>query len=176
MLDTFSFGVSSNLSQQKSPTVEIIGIYFLGTIVLRKYMPKISAVGLFCCDKFEETPNKKVSDLSKLTKPYFNNDRDETYFSWNEHKQLKSADYFCKIDSIFKSKSHFGIYATLFVKPSSIKLCGTFWYFNILRISWNRRKTFKVQKWFRNLGPWFCFSYFLPWYFCCCSSWFLWCC
>ena len=36
-------------------------------------MPIISAVGLFCCDKFEETPNKKVSDLSKSTKPYFNN-------------------------------------------------------------------------------------------------------
>ena len=34
-------------------------------------MPKISAVGLFCCNKFEETPNKKVSDLSKLKKPYF---------------------------------------------------------------------------------------------------------
>ena len=29
-----------------------------------------SAVGLFCCDKFEETSNKKVSDLSKLSKPY----------------------------------------------------------------------------------------------------------
>ena len=34
-------------------------------------MRKISAAGLFCCDKFEETPNKKLSDLSKLTKPYF---------------------------------------------------------------------------------------------------------
>ena len=68
MLDTFSFGVSSNLSQQKSPTAEIIGIYFLGTIVLRKYMPIISAIGLFCCDKFEETPNEKVSNMSKLTK------------------------------------------------------------------------------------------------------------
>ena len=34
-------------------------------------MPKICTVGLFCCDKFEETPNKKVSDLSKLSKPYF---------------------------------------------------------------------------------------------------------
>ena len=65
---TLSFGVSSNLSQQKSPTVEIIGIYFLGTIVLRKYMPIISAVGLFCYDKFEETPNEKVSNMSKLTK------------------------------------------------------------------------------------------------------------
>ena len=27
-------------------------------------LPKIYAVGLFCYDKFEETPNKKVSDLS----------------------------------------------------------------------------------------------------------------
>ena len=34
-------------------------------------MPIIFAVGLFCCDNFEETPNKKVSDLSKLTRPYF---------------------------------------------------------------------------------------------------------
>ena len=34
-------------------------------------MPKISAVGLFCCDKFEETPNEKVVNMSKLTKPYF---------------------------------------------------------------------------------------------------------
>ena len=73
MLDTFSFGVSSNLSQQKSPKAEIIGIYFLGTIVLRKYyMPIISAFGLFCCDKFEETSNEKVSNMSKLTKSYFN--------------------------------------------------------------------------------------------------------
>ena len=71
MLDTFSFGVSSNLSQQKSPTAEIIGIYFLGTIVPRKYMSMISAVGLFCYDKFEETPNEIVVNMSKLTKPYF---------------------------------------------------------------------------------------------------------
>ena len=34
-------------------------------------MHKISAVGLFCCDKFEKNPNKKVSDLSKLSKSYF---------------------------------------------------------------------------------------------------------
>ena len=71
MLTTFSFGVFSNLSQQKSPTAEIIGIYFLGTILPRKYMPIISAVGLFCYDKFEETPNEKVVNMSKLTKPYF---------------------------------------------------------------------------------------------------------
>ena len=34
-------------------------------------MRKISAVGLFCCDKFEETPKQKVIDLSKLEKFYF---------------------------------------------------------------------------------------------------------
>ena len=71
MLTTFSFGVSSIFLQQNSPTVEVIGIYFFGTIVLRKYMPIIFAVGLFCCDKFEETPNEKVVNMSKLTKSYF---------------------------------------------------------------------------------------------------------
>ena len=35
-------------------------------------MPIISAVGLFCCDKFEETPNEKLIIMSKLTKSYFN--------------------------------------------------------------------------------------------------------
>ena len=72
-MTTFSFGVFSNLSQQKSPTAEIIGIYFLRRIVLRKYNPIISAVGLFCCDKFEETPKQKVIDLSKFKKFYFRN-------------------------------------------------------------------------------------------------------
>ena len=62
---TFSFGVSSNFSQQKSPTAKIIGLYFLGTIVPRKYMPTISAVGLFCCNKFEETPNEKLSNCQR---------------------------------------------------------------------------------------------------------------
>ena len=50
----FCFGVSSNLSQEKSPTVEIVP---------RKYLPKISTVGLFSCDRFEETPKQKVVDL-----------------------------------------------------------------------------------------------------------------
>ena len=31
----------------------------------------ISAVGLFCCDKFEETPNKKVSNLSNFIQNSF---------------------------------------------------------------------------------------------------------
>ena len=34
-------------------------------------MPIICAVGLFCFDKFEETPSEKVVNMSKLTKPYF---------------------------------------------------------------------------------------------------------
>ena len=53
------------------PTAEIVGIYFLETIVPRKYRPIFFAVGLFCCEKFEETPNEKVVNISKLTKPYF---------------------------------------------------------------------------------------------------------
>ena len=59
MLNTFSFG--SNLSIQKGAKAEIIGIYFIGTIV-----------GLFCTDKL---PNEKVFNIfrmSKLTKTYFN--------------------------------------------------------------------------------------------------------
>ena len=72
MLITFCFGVSSNLSQEKSPTAEILGKYFLQTIVPRKYMRKISAVGLFCCDKFEEIPKQKVINMSKLNKFHFN--------------------------------------------------------------------------------------------------------
>ena len=73
MSTTFLFEVSSNLLQQKSPIAEIIGKYFLRTIVRRKYMPIISAVGFFCYDKFEETPNEKVVNMTKLTKPYFKN-------------------------------------------------------------------------------------------------------
>ena len=71
MLHTFLTGVSSNLSQQKSPTADFTHIYFLRTIFRRKYMRKISTVGLFCCDKFEETPKQKVINMSKLNKFYF---------------------------------------------------------------------------------------------------------
>ena len=47
--------------------LELIELYFLRTIVPRKYMRKISTAGLFCCDKFEETQKQKVIDLPKLT-------------------------------------------------------------------------------------------------------------
>ena len=57
MLTTFSFGVSSNLSQQKRLTAENICAYNFRCWAL-----------LF---KFEETPNEKVVNMSKLTKPYF---------------------------------------------------------------------------------------------------------
>ena len=43
-----------------------IGIYFLGTIVPRKYMPIFSAVGLFCCDKFEENPKRESGQHVKV--------------------------------------------------------------------------------------------------------------
>ena len=35
-------------------------------------MRKFSAVGLFCCDKFEETPKQEVIDLSMFKNFYFN--------------------------------------------------------------------------------------------------------
>ena len=40
-----------------------LGIYFIGTIVLIKYMPIISAVGLFCIDKFEENQTRKCPNV-----------------------------------------------------------------------------------------------------------------
>ena len=50
-------------------------------------MPKISAVELFSCDKFEETPKLKVIDLSKFKKIYFSNsligDWDQKYGHYN---------------------------------------------------------------------------------------------
>ena len=43
--------------------------YIFSEQSFRDNMPIICAVGLFCCDEFEETPNKKVVNMSKLTKP-----------------------------------------------------------------------------------------------------------
>ena len=43
--------------------MEIIGIYFLGTILQRKYAPLIFVMGLFYDDKFEETPNENVINM-----------------------------------------------------------------------------------------------------------------
>ena len=43
-------------------------------------MPIISAVGLSCCDKFKETPNEKVCNMSKLTKSYFKDRELGSYF------------------------------------------------------------------------------------------------
>ena len=75
MLITFCFGVSSNLSQQKSLTAEILRINFLQKTVLRKYMHKTSAIGLFCCHKFEEIPKQKLINMSKLNKLHFKTTR-----------------------------------------------------------------------------------------------------
>ena len=51
--------------RKKSPTAEIVGIYFLGTIVPRKYRPIIFAAGLFWCEIIEETQNEKVSNCQR---------------------------------------------------------------------------------------------------------------
>jgi len=58
-----------SLSALGFPTVEILRIYFLQTIVPR--CVKIYNVGLFSCDKFEETPKQKVITLLKFLKIYF---------------------------------------------------------------------------------------------------------
>ena len=44
-------------------------------------MPIISTVGLFCGHKFEETPNEKVVNMSKLTKSYFRGNFKKTELS-----------------------------------------------------------------------------------------------
>ena len=74
--------------------MEILGKYFLRTIVPRKYMGKISAVGLFCCDKFEETPKQIVIDLSKFKK---------NYFSGNCNFKLLPNDHKCKLQIMFQT-------------------------------------------------------------------------
>ena len=50
-------------------------------------MHKISVVGLFCCDIFEETPKQKVINMSKLNKFHF---RLNLFYLFQE---LKSRDY-----------------------------------------------------------------------------------
>ncbi len=71
MLCTFSF-VCFQIYQNKS--AKNIAIYFIGTIVPIKCMPKISAVGLFCLDKFENNQTRTCTTIfrtSKLTELYF---------------------------------------------------------------------------------------------------------
>ena len=63
---------------------------FSQDIVPRKYMPIITAVGLFCCDKFEETSNEKVSNMSKLTKSYCNWANSQKFSN-----QMGLCDKFC---------------------------------------------------------------------------------
>ena len=61
----------SNLSKQKRKN---IAVHFIGTIVPIKCMPKISAVGLFCLDKFENNQTRMCTTFfrtSKLTELYF---------------------------------------------------------------------------------------------------------
>ena len=60
-VEHFLVWLSSNLSKLKIPTAEIIGRYFIGTIIPIKYMPIFSTVGLFCFDKFEDNQTRKYS-------------------------------------------------------------------------------------------------------------------
>ena len=71
MLCTFLFGCFK-IYQNKC--AKIIPINLIRTIVPIKYMPKISAVGLFCLYKFENNQTRTCTTffrMSKITEPYF---------------------------------------------------------------------------------------------------------
>ena len=72
MLWTFSFGCFQ-IYQNKS--TKNIAVHFIGITIPIKCMPKISAVGLFCLDKFENNQTRTCTTFfqtSKLTEVYFN--------------------------------------------------------------------------------------------------------
>ena len=85
MLCTFSFGCFQ-IYQNKS--AKNIAIYFIGTIVPIKCMPKISAVGLFCLDKFENNQTRTCTTFfrtSKLTEVYFSRTSPKCYKCPKKH-------------------------------------------------------------------------------------------
>ena len=59
-------------------------------------MCKISAVGLFCCDKFEEIPKQKVIDLSKFKKFYF-----KIFDSFSKICKAKTSNFLAVMAVIF---------------------------------------------------------------------------
>ena len=59
-----ALGFLQIFSNKRAQQLKFYTNIFFRTIVSRKYLLKISAVGLFCCDKFEETPKQKVIDLA----------------------------------------------------------------------------------------------------------------
>ena len=68
-------------------------------------MRKISADGLFCCDKFEETPKQKVIDLSKLKEIYFTIFLKCTALETDIYHRLRNARYTSlRLDRIKHSK------------------------------------------------------------------------
>ena len=64
----------------KTKAQKNIAVYFIRTIVPIKCMPKISAVGLFCLDKFENNQTRMCTTFfrtSKLTELNFNDGSNE---------------------------------------------------------------------------------------------------
>ena len=71
MLCMFSLGC---FQIYRNKSAKNIAVHFIRTIVLIKCMPKISAVGLFCLDKFENNQTRTCTTFfrtSKLTEVYF---------------------------------------------------------------------------------------------------------
>ena len=99
-------------------------MYFLGTIVRRNYLPKISTVGLFSCDIFEENPKQKVINLSKLNEFYFRiTPTTETHFQFKEMKFLKRLKTEISISSLMHSIETKDILRRLYVKFRTIHAC-----------------------------------------------------
>ena len=107
-------------------------------------MPIISAVGLFCYDKFEETPNEKVVNMSKLTKPYFSLRISGMSYGSGLFLLVISALFHCfnLLSKLTKNTNHFPkIYIFLFNYTLG-KVCGHWLYFKF-KIN---TKTMKVKR------------------------------
>ena len=72
-------------------------------------MPIISAAGLFCCDKFEETPNENVVNMYKLIKSYFSKKESLKSISYNYELRIAVCEkilnwkFCCWLNSLYKS-------------------------------------------------------------------------
>ena len=68
MLTTFSLGDSFKFITTTEANIGNHMHIFSRNNISEEYMSIISADRLFCYDKFEQIPNEKVINLSKLTK------------------------------------------------------------------------------------------------------------
>ena len=100
MLYTFLFGYFQIHQNKRANNT---AVYFIGTIVPIKCMPKISAVGLFCLDKFENNQMRTCTTFfwsSKLTEVYFNLPHTTTLYLYPPKIHPKSTLYLFSIHPV----------------------------------------------------------------------------